>query len=148
MSQLICILLVILAFMLGGQINKIIRPIAVPLIFMSLYLLNPTHQWWLVLPVLIYGGTLTIGYGDKSKLMKWLKSEQKVRIVSGLLETIPVILITLLTHKWSSLLGVPLIVGTYCLRLGSWGKIGKYNILPVDIFRGLAISLAISWALI
>lgn len=140
--------LVILFYMLGGQINKLFRPIGVPLSIAALYLLHPTHPKWFVLPIMLYGVILTLGYGQDSKLMKWLKSEQLVRIVLGILVSIPVALTILLTRQWLASIGIVAIVGCSCIRLGSWGKIGKYDILPVDIFRGLAVGLAMSMALI
>lgn len=133
--------LVVLFYMLGGQINKLFRPIGVSL---SMYLLS-LHHPLIALPVLLYGGLLLIGYGENSKLMKWLKSEQAVRIVIGLLVSIPVLIITFITRKWIiGGLGIVAIVACSCIRLGAWGKIGKYDILPVDIIRGAVLSLVIS----
>lgn len=134
--------------MLGGQINKLFRPIGVSLSIFGIYLLFHNHPIWMGTPALLYGGILTIGYGRVSKLMLWLKSEQLVRIIYGLIVSIPVALVSLLNLKWSGLFGVPLIVACSCIRMGSWGKIGKYDILPVDILRGLAVGLAMSWALL
>lgn len=150
-----CVPLVILFFMLGGQINKLFRPIGVPLSIFCFYLLSHKHPIWMGLPSLLYGFFLTQGYGENSLLMKWLKSEQWVRIVIGLYNTIPVIFTVLFTHNWWALLGVPVIVACSCIRMGKWGTIklfkvlGKdFDILPVDIFRGLAVGLAMSLALI
>lgn len=144
----LCVPLVVIFYMLGGQINKLFRPIGVPLSIFGIYLLAHNHPVWMGLPALLYGVILTLGYGVNSKLMKWLKSEQKVRIVLGLLVSIPVALCVLLTHNWYGMVGVVAIVACSCIRLGRWGTIGKYDILPVDIFRGLAVSLAMSFALI
>ena len=80
--------------------------------------------------------------------MKLLKSEQIVRIVLGLLTSVPIIVIGTIAAKWWVLLFVPVIVAVECIRMGSWGKIGKYDVIPVDIFRGLALGIAISCALI
>jgi hypothetical protein len=144
----LCIPLVILFYMLGGQIHKTFRPVGVTLSIIGVYLLWHNHPWWCVLPTLCYAGMLNMGYGVDSKLMKWLQSEQKVRIVLGIIIGVPVLATVALTHNWFALVGFPLIVGCSCIRLGSWGKIGKYDILPVDIFRGLAVGLAMSLALI
>jgi len=139
---LISVPLVILAWVLGGQINKLIRPIAVPLSLGLGCLLGHVH-WYLILPVLLYGFTLTLGHGQDSKLMKWLKSEQELRIVVGLINALPIFIVALLNHP-INVLWVLIIVAVFCIRLGSWGKIGKYDILPVDIFRGLIVGLAYS----
>lgn len=139
---------IILVWMLGGQLNKLIRPILVPIIFILVYLLQYHKLDIVILPVLFYGFSLTIGYGENSKLYKWLDSEQEVRIVYGILLGIPVIACAILNMNWLALLGFPLVVAVSCIRLGSWGKIWKYDILPVDIFRGLSVGLGISLALI
>lgn len=138
--------LVVLFFILGGQFNKLYRSVGVPLSILGVYLL--IHQKvWLALPSLWYAFTLTLGYGENSKLMKIFKSEQKVRIALGLLNSLPIIIMVALTMKWICLLSVIVIVAVECIRMGSWGKIGKYDILPVDIFRGLVLALAVSWVL-
>lgn len=143
-----CVPLVIIYFMLGGQWNKLFRPIGVPISIIAVYLVLPNHQWWCMLPVLWYGFSLTIGYGIDSKLMKWLKNEQAVRITIGILNSIPIPLIILMTMNWFAIMWVPIIIANSCLRLGSWGKVGDFDILPVDILRGLTIGLAISFSLL
>lgn len=140
--------LCILFFMLGGQINKLFRPIGVTLSLIGLYIAWHNHSVWLFIPSLYYAFTLTLGYGENSKLMKWLKSEQKVRIVLGLSSSIPVLITVLLSHNWWALLGIPLIVGVECIRMGKWFSIGKFDILPVDIFRAVAVSVSMSLALL
>lgn len=133
--------------MLGGQINKLFRPIGVTLSIILIYLLKDNGSFYYCLPALLYAVILSLGYGENSKLMKWLKSEQKVRIVLGLLSSLPIMIMVVLTHNWTSLLWVPVIVAVECIRLGKFGNIGKFDILPVDIFRGLVLSLAVSSAL-
>lgn len=138
--------------MLGGQINKLFRPIGVPLSIAGLYLLHHNHSVWFITPTLLYGLILTIGYGVNSRLMKWLQDEQLVRIVIGIYCGMPILLTSALTENWFALLGFPLVVGCSCIRLGKWGTVklfGKdFDILPVDIFRGLAVSISISCSLI
>ncbi len=143
----LCVPLVIIFFMLGGQINKLFRPIGVSLGIFGIYLSFYPETFLLALPAFLYGAILTIGYGVDSKLMKWFKKEQYVRIAYGVFLTIPVIITSLLTSNIYAILACPLVVATSCLRLGSWGKIGKYDILPVDIFRGFSVGLAMSFAL-
>lgn len=140
--------LVVLFYMLGGQINKLFRPIGVPLTFVGLYWLFYRETWMISLPCLLYGVILTQGYGVNSKLMKWLKSEQAVRIVLGIMVATPIPIVVALTHNWMALFGFPVIVACSCIRLGSWGKIWNYDILPVDIIRGLVLGLSMSWALL
>lgn len=133
---------------MGGQINKIIRPIAIPLTIVSVYGIWHNHPWYCVLPALLYGFILTIGYGEGSKLMKLLKSDELVRDFYSALCAVPVFITCVLTQKWFSMFGCVGVVIAFQLREGSWGKIGKYDILPDDLFRGLALGLAVSWALL
>lgn len=144
----LCIPLVVLFFMLGGQINKLFRPIGVSLSIISIYLIWHNHSPYYCIPTLAYAVILSLGYGENSKLMKWIDNEQLIRIFLGLMNCLPITIISLFTNNWMSLIFIPIIVAVECIRMGSWGKIGKYDILPVDIFRGLALSIAISFALI
>lgn len=142
-----CVPLVVLAFMAGGQFNKLFRPICVPFSIIVVYWLFYPDTVLVTLPVLLYGFLLTLGYGVNSRLMKWLRSEQAVRIVYGVLIAIPVLILSVITTNWAAILWVPVIVANSCIRMGSWGKIGKYDILPVDIIRGATLGLAVSCAL-
>lgn len=144
----ICIPLIILFYMLGGQINKLFRPIGVTLSIIATYLLWHNHSVWYFIPSLWYAFTLTLGYGEDSKLMKYFRDEQTVRIFLGISSGLPVLVTLAMTKNYFALIGFTIIVGVECIRLGTWGKIGKYDILPVDIFRGLAVGLGISLALI
>lgn len=143
-----CIPLVILFYMLGGQINKLFRPIGVPLSIIGIYYLSHNQPFWYCLPVLWYAFTLTLGYGVNSKLMKYFQSEQTVRIVLGISSALPIIVIAAITMKWLLLIWVPIIVGVECIRLGKWFSIGKFDVLPVDILRALVVSVAVSLGLI
>lgn len=144
----LCIPLIIIYEILGGQINKLFRPIGVTLSILVIYGLFHNHPLWCAIPALWYGFTLTLGYGQDSKLGKWLKSEQKVRIVLGLSSALPVLLCSVLTMNWLALIFIPVIVGVECIRMGKWFSIGNFDVLPVDIFRALALSIAVSCALI
>lgn len=141
--------LCVLFFILGGQINKLFRPIGVTLSIIGMYAAFHNYSVWLFLPCLWYGFTLSLGYGENSKLMKWLKSEQWVRIWLGLSSSLPVMIIAGLTMNWWCFGTAPIVlVAVECIRMGKWFSVGKFDVLPVDIFRGLALGLAISWALL
>lgn len=140
--------LVVLFGMLGGQVNKLFRPIGITLTLIATYLLTGhLSTWWICLPTLTYGLVLSFGYGENSKLMKWLKSDEVVRIVFSFMCCVPVWIVIALTNNYLSALGAFAIVGAFQIRMGSWGKIGKYDILPEDLFRYLAIGGAMTWAL-
>ncbi len=134
--------------MLGGQLNKLFRPIGIPISIILIYLLSHNHPWWCCLPALIYAFELTLGYGENSKLAKWLKDDRLVRYFYGMICAIPIVISCILTWNLYFLPSSILPVIAYQLKLGSWGKIGKYDILPDDLFRGLSIGLAMSLALI
>ncbi len=133
--------------MCGGQLNKLFRPIGVTLSILITYFFCNNIEWAFA-PSLWYAFTLSLGYGENSKLMKWLKSEQKVRIVLGLSSALPILLTVGLTHSYGALVMIPVVVGVECIRMGKWFSIGKFDVLPVDIFRGLALGLGISLALL
>ncbi len=148
MSIFWCVPFIVLSFILGGQINKLFRPIGVTLSILIIYLFSTYHVEWAFAPSLWYAFTLTLGNGPTSKLMKWFKSEQKVRIVLGLSSALPILLTVGLTHNLWALCMIPVVVAVECIRMGKWFSIGKFDILPVDIFRGLALGLGISLALL
>lgn len=151
MALIIIVLLgTILLWMLGGQINKLVRHIGVTILLTS-YTSFQTRSLWLV-PFLSYGAILSLGYGDKSLLMRWLKNQRLVKAVYATLLAIPpVVCGMLLGHGWVlALYGVNLAV--WQLELGSWGTIKykengvvvkEWNILGDDVVRGLA--LAVQW---
>lgn len=144
----LCIPLVILFWLLGGQINKLIRPIGVPLSIIGIYLISHSYPWWYILPTLLYGFELTLGYGPNSKLEKWLGSDELVRIFYSFMCSLPVIFICALTNKWFNTIGIIGIILAFQIRAGSLGKIGKYDILLEDILRGSSVGLAMSLVLI
>lgn len=143
-----CIPLVILFWILGGQINKLFKPIGVTLSIIGIYLLWHNYSVWYFIPTLFYAFWLTFGYGDDSKLMKWLRNDESVRIIYSIMCCLPVIITCALTKQWLDSIGIIGILIAFQLKLWSWGKIGKYDLLPEDIFRGLSIGLAMSLALI
>ncbi len=137
--------LIVAAWCVAGQQNKVLRPILVPIIGFAGALLFGAYSWWTGLPILLYGIILTIGYGEHSKLMQWLKNETLVRLVFSLLCCIPILLLTWLTWQPYKILICFGILGAFQIRGGSIGHIGKYDILLVDILRATAISSAIAW---
>lgn len=144
----LCIPLCILFGMLGGQINKLFRPIGISLSIFLIYLIWHNHSWLYGLPSLLYGLELTLGYGENSLFMKWFKNDENIRDFYSFICCIPVIISMVLTKNIFSVFGILLIIISFQLRLGSFGKIGKYDILPEDIFRWGSVGLAMSLALI
>jgi hypothetical protein len=139
---------VMLSWVLGGQINKIFKPIGVTLSLIVFFFIAHQRPWYCFLPSLLYGFWLAFGYGEDSKLMKWLKDDEKVRIVYSLICCIPPIFTIALTRNWYSYFSLIFILGAFQTRFPSLGKIGKYDILPDDILRGLSIGLSMSFSLI
>lgn len=138
---------VTIMWLLGGQLAKIIRPTAIPLGIVAIGALWGIYGLVAPLPALLYGGILTIGYGEDSKLMKWLHNETMVRLVYALLCCIPVALMCWLTWQPWKLWGCLLIITAFQIRAGRLGKIGKYDILIPDIARGGAVGWSVAWSL-
>lgn len=144
----LCIPLVIFFGCLGGQLNKLFRPIGIPLSIMGVYLIKYNHPWFCVLPVLLYGFELTLGYGENSKLMKWFKDDRLVRLIYSSLCCIPLTLCVFLTGNYMALLGTFFILLAFQLEFGSWGKIGKYDVLGDDVVRWGILGVCVSFALL
>lgn len=144
----ITVLPIIVFFMLGGQINKYYRPLGICLSLGLGWLIWHNHPWGCILPSVSYFGILLIGYGEHSLLMKIFKEEQSVRICYGILLGMPVLVTSFLTGNLWAILGFPLVVTSCMVRLGSLGRIGKFDILPTDFLRGLALGCAMCAALI
>lgn len=139
--------LVTLFGMLGGQLNKLFRPIGIPLAIIGAYFIHPNHEWFCILPTLLYGVILTIGYGENSKLFKLFNDDEMTMDVYSILCCIPLIITFLLTKNLTSAFGILIVLGAFQIRLGSIGKIGKYDILWNDFFRWGAVGIAMAWAL-
>lgn len=132
---------------LGGQINKLFKPIGVTLSLIVFFFIAHHHPWYCILPSLLYGFELSLGYGENSLLMKWLKDDELVRDVYSLLCCIPPIFTIALTQNWNAYFGLLFILVAFQFKLPSLGKIGKYDIITDDILRGLSIAVANFWAL-
>lgn len=138
----------ILAWMLGGQVNKIIRPIIIPLVIFSMnYMYNPSN-WYVALPVLLYGFILTLGYGEHSLLMRLLKNDRVVRIAYSLLCCIPLIIICFITNRFTDMCGCIAIISSFLLNGINLYKIYKYDVLFDDMMRGLSVGAAIAISLL
>ena len=47
--------IVAIIWAIDGQINKLVRPIAIPLVAVGAYAIHHVHPWWSVLPLFLYG---------------------------------------------------------------------------------------------
>lgn len=132
--------LTMLCWMAGGQVNKLIRSIGVPVSCIAVGLL--AHMGWYVLPLALYG-LLAFGYGVKSKLYKWLHDDDLVRIAYGACCTIPIFIIACLRGFPERTMMILFIIGAFEVKAGRLGRIGRYDILWEDIARSLAVSISI-----
>lgn len=139
--------LVILFGMLGGQINKLFRPIGIPLSIAAIYAIHHNHEWWCILPTFLYGFLITLGYGPNSKLFEFLQDEELAIDAYSVICCLPIVFTFLLTKNLNAAFGILIVLGAFQIKLGSLGKIGKYDIEINDIFRWSAIGIAMAWAL-
>lgn len=141
MIEILIGLLVVVFYLIGGQINKAVRRYGVPV---SLYGMTwasskdkSKAQRIKEIVLLSLIGLLSMGYGQDSKLNKWLKHDWLVRIVYGLLLSVPLLIIKFV---WF----VPIILsGAWSIRAGSLFsfkiKDRQFDILIEDIVRSVAL---------
>lgn len=128
MIKLLTVLGITLLGCLGGQINKSFRRYILPLLAFSYTSLKKKGKKWRAFYYLILIAVLSLGYGEHSKLRKFLKgSDTWTRIVIGLLCSIPF----LFWGKWYSLIALPV---AFSIRAGGI-KIGKYDLLFEDVIK-------------
>ncbi len=151
MNNFLGLILIIIAWCLGGQLNKLWRPIAVPIILVILGIEAHNTPTYCLLPSLFYGGLLAIGNGPNSFLFKIFKEEQKVRIAYGVLLALPVAITSVLTMNYLGLIGFPLVVASVMARMGKWGSFNLFgkeiDILPTDILRAFTVGVTMLFAL-
>lgn len=103
----------------GGVRGKIKRRLFCPILatagIAGISLWMGTFSWWLIGYVLPLWGAYSIGYGENSKLMKWLKNKILVRAVVGLvlgLAAFPVVIAFSVYLLWALHIGICVAVST------------------------------------
>jgi hypothetical protein len=109
---------------------------------------KPTGHWYMAIPALLFIGDFVEGYGPKSWLFKLMKFDWDTRMAYGFLCGLTVAGEAIwIGHYWACLV---LLIEPFLFlaEFGSWGKIGKYDILGDDIVRALGLSIFWIWAII
>lgn len=134
-------------YMAGGQWEKNIRRIGVPVSALFLSLLrriesDKKDERWKAFGLLLLMPFLMIGYGENSWLRKHLHKEWAVRLVYAVFLSFPFLL-------WfpQYLICLPLLIGAYQVRAGKITTIGSFDILIEDICRGTALGISIALCL-
>lgn len=137
---------------LGGQIKtywrRFVLPVAVLALSMAYLHFTPDKHWYVGLPALLFIPDFIEGYGPKSWIYKWLRNETEVRMAYGAMCSLPIIGTAMWTGHWWCLLISVVEPALFVVELGSWGKIGKYDILGDDVVRALGLGIFWVWAII
>lgn len=143
--------LVVVLWLVGGQVNTAIRRFGVPVTAtLGLVLQDITQKdrykerGLQDLIVLLYIPIFFIGYGEHSRLMKWLKTEWKVRLMYALYCWAPLVGIAAAHGTWlACALACPALVGAFQVRAGKLATIGKFDILIEDLVRSATLGVCL-----
>ncbi len=120
---------IMFAGMFGGQKQKGVRRFGIPGIAILASLGKKFR--WKHLAFLLFIPVLCLGYGQDSIFMRFLHFDFLVRIVYGILLSIPFIVFGL--RKW--LVALVLLAVAFSIHAGSLGQIAGIDILIEDIIR-------------
>ena len=139
--DLIFILTVMAFGMIGGQVHKPARRFGVPILTVIYSIYNDIKDskgskvrnliFLLLAPILI------MGYGENSKLLKIFKKDWIVRIVYGVLISIPFGLFVLANdlNFFIYIICLASLVLAYSTKAGRLGHIGEFDFLIEDMIR-------------
>ena len=140
-KRIFTVISVTLMGMAGGQkgITKGVRRFGIPGLatLLGFFSKNKKKAWAFTLLIPI----LCIGYGENSFLMGIFNSDFIVRIVYGLLISIPFIVFGI--TKW--LFTALSLMIAFSIRAGSLGSIGGFDVLVEDICRYLTLGFWIAY---
>lgn len=145
---LLIIPIITILYMIGGQVHKAVRRFGIPTLAVIVSNWEGKKKDVAIRKALLLSLAivLSMGYGVESKLMKVFKSDILVRIVYPIMLMIPFYVTNAMGpgHHWFVMLELTaLMCVAFIIPGGSAGKIGKYDILIEDIFRGLALGIVI-----
>lgn len=130
---------IMIAGMFGGQKNKGVRRFGIPGIAILSVFTNKFE--WKHLAFLLFIPVLVMGYGENSVLMSWLHSDILVRIVYGMLVSIPFVFFGL--RRWLvAFISLPI---AFSISAGSMGQIGGFDILAEDMIRYGTLGILIAF---
>lgn len=135
--------IITILYMAGGQWEKSLRRMGVPVSSFIFYLLRQIEsdkkkERWKAFGFLLLIPFLMMGYGENSWLRKHMKKEWAIRLVYAVFLSLPFLL-------WfpKYLICLPLLIGAYQVRAGKITTIGSFDILIEDICRGMALGISI-----
>lgn len=144
-------LLIIAAWMCGGQWNKAYRRFGIPIVIIATITMVCLHGgvWWHYLLLVGLFPELFLGYGSGSWAGKLFKQEWAIRLAYAVMLWIPIAVSLLILGR---LLYLPtslcLLVGAFQIRAGSLFKVGAKDFLIEDFFRSLAVGLCLDLVVI
>jgi hypothetical protein len=148
--DILFILIVIILWLLGGQINKSYRRVALPIICALNGHLNANKRHpvnrGLAVVVLLLAIPLSIGYGETSMIRKWLGGSDNItRLLISIFIIIVINIVLMITgFTWFKLTQIVwLNILAWQIKAGSLGKIGSYDILLEDIYRSTALATSL-----
>lgn len=150
-TNILTIPAVMILWLIGGQINKAVRRYGVPgvallsAVITSLKDDKNKNKWYKYLPLLVAIPILSIGYGTDSALKKVFKKDWIVRVVYGIILSLPFLALTLMTTNpyWKYIITVLSLCGAFSIQAGSLGRIGTFDILIEDIIRSAVLGINI-----
>ena len=132
--KIFIVLLITFLGMAGGQINKSFRRYLLPVLITG-YKFFKKRNRYKALKFLLLIMAFSAGYGEHSKLRRFLKSDALTRVAIGLLISIPF----LFFGKWYASIVLPI---AYSIKAGGF-KIGKYDWLWEDFIRYSTIGILV-----
>lgn len=149
--------IIMVLWLIGGQINKGARRFGVPgitvmvslwRVFYSSKKRHPrfalaTLAWLLCIPV------LCVGYGIDSWFARVFKKELTIRIVYAIILSIPFLVFERMVGEpwWFIAPTLISLIGAFQVRARSLFHIGKFDVLIEDIARSLVFGGLVSWHL-
>jgi hypothetical protein len=132
---IILALLITSCYLIGGQIEKSVRRYGVPTFAAAFVAIkNKGKNRYRALLLLGLIGILSIGYGEKSIIRKWVKADWATRLIYSQLLALIFILAGCKFY-----FAIPILAGAFQVRAGKIFSIGKFDVLIEDIYRALAI---------
>jgi len=130
--------LIVLLGMWGGQRYKIVRRGGIPTVA-TLSALNQKKKWK-ALGLMLLWGILSMGYGENSWLMKVFKKDWIVRIVYGVVLSLPIYILS-----WKvGLIGTLALPTAWSLRLPSFKIYKEFDFLWEDAVRYTTLGVIIT----
>jgi hypothetical protein len=150
MIDALFVVMVVMAWELGGQYDKLFRRLGIPVAILCLGIWHSLHGevWWNKLPLLLICPELFLGYGQGSWVAKHFNTEWVIRAVYGFLLWVPIAIVALLHgHVYFGLFSAVLIGGAFQIHAGALFMYRDKAFLIEDLFRSLAVGVSIVGAI-